>query len=123
MVDFNNTPVNIFFEIEQTGEIVKGCGFSQGFIHFVYEDGNHNRISKANASEGWIPRHDLKQFPGDTEVLLPYVFDLFFDCKTVSELERTIEWAMEAGQKDTVNEIMEMVQENKIELTLDNPQA
>lgn len=105
MVDFSTTPVNSFFEIDETGEIVKGFGSGRGFIKFIHEDGTENRISRLIAEQCWTARPDLRQFPSDESVLLPDVFDLLFDLKTVGQLRDAVVMADELGDQDRVNDL------------------
>lgn len=115
MVDFSTTPINSFFEIDATGEIVKGFGFGNGFIRFIHEDGTENRIARVSAEQCWTARPDLQWWPNSDEQLLPHVFDLFFDLKTVSQLRDAVQNAFVSRDLDMVNDLCRFADEHNID--------
>jgi len=59
----------------------------------------------------WIIRKDLKDYPNSKDPILPYVFDLFWDIKRISELKQLIQ----AGGEE-IEEIKRIMKEENIKL-------
>lgn len=71
------------------GKIVRTHGVGRGKVQWHDNDGN---VGSATYQEymTWIHRPDLKDFPNAKDPLLPYVFDLYWDIKRLSELKRLL---------------------------------
>lgn len=64
----------------------------------------YHGVSLAEFSE-WKVRRDLSDFPNASDPRLPYVFDLFWDLKYLSDLKREL-----AGHDDEVDIRQKMVE-------------
>ena len=71
-------------------------------VSLYYEDGSTIRLDE-NEILKWNERKDLKDFPNSKDPVLPYVFDLFFDLKRISDLK---EFIHERGETDDIKELM-----------------
>jgi len=83
--------IGIFYETPE-GEIVytyscKGPNNTIGYSSF----GKENRECHIDKTQNWKPRRDLNKFPDDPDTRLPYVFDLHWDIKWLSELKHYLD--------------------------------
>lgn len=74
-----------------TGEIVYVFGVSDGKLMYFYDD---DRVHTPEVTVDHLHKHwkltDLRDFPSARDPRLPYVFDLFWDIKYLSELKREL---------------------------------
>jgi hypothetical protein len=70
------------------GEIVYAYACTGGNT-VMYWMSNYSEDGTANLAEyvTWKVRRDLKDWPNSTDPVLPYVFDLLYDIKRISQLE------------------------------------
>jgi hypothetical protein len=87
-----DTPIFIGIHHERPdGTIVRSYGVTRSNSVAWYDnEGTYGRASHAEYAT-WKPRPDLADFPNARDPLLPYVFDLYWDIKYLSELKRTLE--------------------------------
>jgi len=110
-----NDVVGIFYETPE-GTVLKTYGFrkdpetKKNVVLAYTEDGTHVEISDEDF-QTWRPRQDLKLFPGSTDKCLPYVFDLLYDIKYLSQLKRHLEYGC-----DEQKELIALMKKEKIYL-------
>lgn len=75
------------------GSIVRSYGAGPDYVLWYDNDRNYGKATHAEYAT-WKHRRDLKDFPNARDPLLPYVFDLYWDIKYLSELRRAVqdEW-------------------------------
>ena len=107
----NNT-IGIHYELPD-GRIAYTYGWSgtEGTISYYFDDNKGGRTVTQDEFNTWKPRRDLKDFPDARDPRLPYVFDLFWDIKCVSQLKRELSW----GHEDE-KEIRKRMREHNIVL-------
>ena len=73
-----------------TGEIVYVFGVREGKVMYRYEDDTDTpEVTLDDVNERW-KLTDLRDFPNARDPRLPYVFDLFWDIKYLSELKHEL---------------------------------
>lgn len=73
-----------------TGEIVYAYGVRDGTVMYRYEDDTDTpEVTLDDVNERW-KLTDLRDFPNARDPRLPYVFDLFWDIKYLSELKHEL---------------------------------
>ena len=73
-----------------TGEIVYAYGVREGKVMYRYEDDTDTpEVTIDDVNERW-KLTDLRDFPNARDPRLPYVFDLFWDIKYLSELKHEL---------------------------------
>jgi hypothetical protein len=105
--------VGIFYEMPD-GRIVKTFGFNnidKTVSYYLDDDKGTRLVPFYEIKTKWKPRRDLRDFPNARDPRLPYVFDLFWDIKHISQLKRAIEEGHEY-----LDEIKEKMLEHGIEL-------
>ena len=74
-----------------TGEIVYVFGVRDGKLMYFYED---DRVHTPEVTVDHLHKHwkltDLRDFPNARDPRVPYVFDLFWDIKYLSELKHEL---------------------------------
>ena len=87
-----DTPIFIGIHHERPdGTIVRSYGATpSNSVTWYDNEGTYGHASHAEYAT-WKPRHDLKDFPNARDPLLPYVFDLYWDIKYLSELKRALQ--------------------------------
>lgn len=79
--------VGLYYMTEEGKEVyVWGAGVDG--VRYRSSDGSKHEATEEQVKE-WTPL-DLVEFTGETDHQLPYVFDLNWDCKTVSQMIRSI---------------------------------
>ena len=75
------------------GVIVRTYGAGTNRVSWYDDNDNRGHATHAEYAT-WKPRPDLADFPNARDPRLPYVFDLYWDIKYLSELKRTLqnEW-------------------------------
>jgi len=86
----NNT-VGIHYELPD-GRIAYTYGWqgSKNIILYYFDDENGGREVTIEEFQTWKPRQDLRDFPNAKDPRLPYVFDLFWDIKYLSQLKEEV---------------------------------
>lgn len=86
----NNT-VGIFYELPD-GRIAKTNGFNEPnkTISFYFDDDNGCHTINIDEWQTWKPREDLKDFPNARDPRVPYVFDLHWDLKYISQVRKVL---------------------------------
>lgn len=84
-----DTIIGAYHELP-SGKIAYTYGFSKGVISYRFEDYTYSSCDQFEYNT-WIYRPDLNDFPDSKDPVLPYVFDLFWDLKRISDLKRYIE--------------------------------
>jgi hypothetical protein len=79
----------MFYE-RPDGVVVKTYGFGRDGVKCYTEDGSHFTAPDA-VFQTWKPRPDLQLFPGSTDMVLPYEFDLNWDIKLRSQLKHALD--------------------------------
>lgn len=107
----NNT-IGIHYELPD-GRIAYTYGWSgkENLVSYYFDDGNGGRTVSIDEFQTWKPRRDLGDFPNARDPRLPYVFDLFWDIKYMSQLKRELSW----GHRDE-KEIREIMRDHNIVL-------
>lgn len=59
-------------------------------VSYYFDDDSGTHVAMADDVANWKLRNDLGDFPNARDPRLPYVFDLFWNIKTVSHLKREI---------------------------------
>lgn len=73
-----------------TGEIVYVFGVRDGTVMYRYEDDTDTpEVTLDDVNERW-KLTDLRDFPNARDPRVPYVFDLFWDIKYLSELKHEL---------------------------------
>ena len=81
--------VGLFYMTAEGTEVYL-CGHStRDGVSFYTKDGG-TQIASEEVAKEWTPL-DLVEFTGEKDHRLPYVFDLNWDCKTVSQMIRSLE--------------------------------
>lgn len=107
----SNIVVGIFYELPD-GRIVRTFRWDGRTkeVGYYFDDGEGGRTApETEVEETWKQRRDLADFPNARDPRLPYSFDLFFDIKYTSELQR----ALTEGHDD-LDEIKKMMKERGI---------
>ena len=74
----------------ENGSIVYVYGISEGKVMYRYEDDTDTpEVTLDDVNERW-KLTDLRDFPNARDPRVPYVFDLFWDIKYLSELKREL---------------------------------
>lgn len=104
--------IGIHYELPD-GRIVYTYGFNdvEKTVQYYFDDDKGGRTANYAELNKWKPRRDLKDFPNAKDPRLPYVFDLFWDIKYMSQLKNELA----RGHKDE-NEIKEKMREHNIVL-------
>jgi hypothetical protein len=84
--------VGIYYALP-SGTIAYTYGFNDAAktISYRLDDDHGARTATYAELEAWTPRSDLKDFPNASDPRLPYVFDLRWDLKYLSDLRNAIE--------------------------------
>jgi len=79
--------IGSFYE-DPDGRIARTFGWdgSTRTVSYHYDDGKGGRAVSEADFASWKRRADLRDFPNARDPRLPYVFDLFWDVKHLSEL-------------------------------------
>lgn len=78
-----------YYETEN-GSIVYAYGVCEGKVMYRYEDDTDTpEVTLDDVNERW-KLTDLRDFPNARDPRLPYVFDLFWDIKYLSELKHEL---------------------------------
>jgi hypothetical protein len=64
-------------------------------VRYCFEDGTV-KVASYKEVKQWKPRRDLHDWPNAKDPKLPYIFDLYWDMKRISDLKR----ALRNGHKD-----------------------
>lgn len=82
----NNT-IGIHYELPD-GRIAFTYGWNgrDNTVSYYFDDDSGAHEVHQDEFNTWKPRHDLSDFPNARDPRLPYVFDLFWDIKRVSQL-------------------------------------
>lgn len=82
--------IGTFYELP-CGKIARTFSSGQVGVGYYLDDGKPSKIISAQEIvDGWLLRRDLKDFPHARDPILPYCFDLFWDIKYTSELNRVL---------------------------------
>lgn len=103
--------IGIFYELPD-GRIARTYGWSgtsRMVAYYFDTDEPRGSISSDDMAD-WKQRRDLTDFPNARDPRLPYVFDLFWDLKHISELNQVLR----AGEHDDIDEIRAMVTEHNL---------
>jgi len=111
-----NDTVGIFYET-LNGEIVYVSGFEDygKIIIYYFDDDKGIRKTDDDTFQTWKARRDLKDFPNAKDPRLPYVFDLWWDIKHLSQLRFIINNKYNDECYD-INRIKELMVEHNIKL-------
>lgn len=106
-----NTTVGIHYETP-SGKIAYTYGLNNAtkMITYRFDDNEGSREVSYEEFDTWKPRRDLKDFPNASDPRLPYVFDLYWDIKFMSQLKQELEW------HEDENEIREAMAKHNIVL-------
>lgn len=90
------------------GRIARTFGWSgkTGLVRYYFDDGEGGRDIPKTEFRAWKRREDLNDFPNARDPRLPYVFDLFWDIKYLSDLQN----ALNGGHWDEVTIRAKMVE-------------
>jgi hypothetical protein len=97
-----------FYELPN-GRIAKTYGWNgitRMVAYYFDTDEPSGQVSEADI-KSWKRRSDLHDFPNARDPLLPYVFDLHWDIKHMSELEKVLR----EGIHEDIEEIRSLVSE------------
>jgi hypothetical protein len=85
-----NDTIGILYELSD-GRIVMTFGFNnvKKTVSY-YEDGCGSQEVSFDEFNSWTPRRDLQDFPNAKDPRLPYVFDLYWDIKYMSQLRQIL---------------------------------
>ena len=86
----NHIIVGAFFETPD-GRIARTYGASRLKVMYYFDDGEGGREADQAEYQTWKIRNDLRDFPNARDPRLPYVFDLFWDIKYMSDLKRELD--------------------------------
>ena len=86
-----NITVGIFYELPD-GRIAYTYGYDglKKTVSYYFDDDTAQDGVSFEKIATWTPRRDLKDFPNARDPRLPYVFDLYWDIKHLSELRREV---------------------------------
>lgn len=106
-----NNIIGIHYELPN-GKIARTYGWNgvDKTVRYYFDDGKGARTATQAEFDTWKPRRDLEDFPNARDPKLPYVFDLLWDIKYMSELRR------ELVDHDDRDAIMEQIRQHNIEL-------
>ena len=95
----SNLTVGIYYQTPD-GKIAYTYGFDdkKKIVQYRLSDGK-GRTASYDEVKKWKPRLDLKDFPDSRDPVLPFIFDLNWDLKTMSDLRR----ALKTGHPDITN--------------------
>lgn len=103
--------VGIYYELPD-GRIAYTYGANgiNKTVSYYFDDDEEDKLVTYSELASWTKRKDLRDFPNARDPRLPYVFDLFWDIKYMSDLRREL-----VGHRDE-EEIRQAILENNIEL-------
>jgi hypothetical protein len=93
--------VGTYYE-NQKGEIAYSYMWNKQHLTLRYEDDTVVNVTENEIGE-WKERRDLQDYPNSKDPVLPYVFDLFFDLKRMSDLK---DYINRYGKNDDLEEII-----------------
>lgn len=99
-----------FFHEKKSGEIVLTTGSYSNRVSWRNNDGDIGSVS-IQEYQTWKLRKDLQDFPNAKDPKLPYVFDLNWDIKYLSDLKVALsnDWIDDKDQLiQTINEYPEV---------------
>jgi hypothetical protein len=84
-----NDTIGIYYQLPD-GRIAKVYGRNGATeeISYYFDDQAGGRVTSEAEWQSWVPRTDLKRFPGDTT--LPQVFDQQWGLKTFTDLRTAL---------------------------------
>lgn len=88
-----NDTIGIHYELPD-GRIAYTFGWNgiENTIQYRFDDDEGTRLVSKEEFDTWKPRRDLLDFPNARDPRLPYVFDLFWDIKYLSQLKSELHW-------------------------------
>ena len=88
----NDIIVGVYYELPD-GRIAYTYGFNgtSKTVVYYFDDDNGSHSVSYDEIQTWKMRRDLKDFPNARDPRLPYVFDLYWDLKYLSDLKAAIE--------------------------------
>jgi len=80
--------VGMFYETPE-GKIVRTSGWDGRTNSIIYQldVGDIEYTASVDDYNKWSKREDLKDFPNNPDPILPYVFELFWDMRCISDLK------------------------------------
>jgi hypothetical protein len=90
-----NDTIGIYYEVPD-GRVAYVFRWNRGVIGYYFNDGFGSREATEEEFQTWKPRRELRDFQDQKDFRLPYVFDLLWDIKRVSQLR----YALEHGHED-----------------------
>lgn len=92
--------IGIFYQTPDS-KIAYTYGFDgkRKTVQYRFNDNKGGRTASYGEVKKWKPRFDLRDFPVSSDPKLPYIFDLTWDLKYMSDLRR----ALESGHPDIAN--------------------
>ena len=87
----NHITVGIFYEMPN-GQIAYTYGFDdrKKIVSYRLDGDTTGRVVTYEEIKKWKPRFDLYDFPDSSDPKLPYLFDLNWDIKYMSDLRRVL---------------------------------
>lgn len=101
--------IGAFYELPD-GRIARTYGWSGAdrMVSYYFDTDEPAGSIFEGDMANWKHRRDLNDFPNARDPRLPYVFDLHWDLKHISELENTLR----SGAHDDIDEIRMMAAEH-----------
>jgi len=96
-----NIRVGTYYE-DPNGNIAYSYIWNKQQLTLRYEDDTVVNVTENELGE-WKERIDLQDYPNSKDPVLPYVFDLLFDLKRMSDLK---DYINRYGKDDDLEEIM-----------------
>lgn len=102
----NHIIAGIFYEMPN-GQIAYTYGFDdiKKTVSYLLDGDKTGRVVTYEEIKKWKPRFDLYDFPNSSDPKLPYLFDLNWDIKYMSDLRRVL--ASGHPQLDEIKQAME----------------
>jgi len=86
-----NNIIGAHYELPD-GRIARTFGYNgiKKIVSYYFDDGKGRRVATQDQFDTWKLRRDLEDFPNARDPLLPYVFDLLWDIKYMSDLKQQL---------------------------------
>jgi len=104
-----NDAIGIYYELPD-GRIVYTYGFNDteqtiGYYFDGYSGHIKNRTASYSDWQTWVARDDLKDFPNAIDPRVPYVFDLHWDIKYLSQIKEALKYGIDHSHEDFYGEV------------------